>query len=487
MLVPRLTTAQRTAVSSPATGLLVFDSTPGSFWFYNGTAWTELVASTDGLGSHTATANIQLNDHWLSNDGGDEGLRVNNSGNVGIGTALPLEKLHLSAGNFLVSGVYGSGSAISASGTGTRMFFYPKKAAFRAGDVEDDQWDDGNVGDYSFATGSSNIASGETSFAAGNYGLASGFAATAFGSECVVSGDESFAAGSSNEVTGRTSVAFGSQNTASGITSVGMGYESVASGDYAVAIGESVEAASRAEIVVGTYNTTYTPASTTGFDNSGRLFTVGNGTASFNRSDAMVILKSGSVGIGTASPGQKLEVNGTTKTVGFQMPTGATTGYLLQSDGNGNGSWVSPASLSVAYAETDPQVISATTNLIPRWNGSVLTDGSIVDNGTSIGIGTTSPANKLDVEGGLAVGSTYSGASTAPTNGAIVEGNVGIGTSSPTNKLEVNGTTKTTSLQITSGAATGYVGICHPPIWVLPVAATPTSAAVPPSSLEYGW
>ena len=42
MLVPRMTTAQRTAIASPATGLLVFDTDSGSFWYYDGNAWTEL-------------------------------------------------------------------------------------------------------------------------------------------------------------------------------------------------------------------------------------------------------------------------------------------------------------------------------------------------------------------------------------------------------------------------------------------------------------
>ncbi len=42
VLVPRMTTAQRTAIAAPATGLLVFDTTTGGFWFYNGTAWTDL-------------------------------------------------------------------------------------------------------------------------------------------------------------------------------------------------------------------------------------------------------------------------------------------------------------------------------------------------------------------------------------------------------------------------------------------------------------
>ena len=42
MLVPRMTSAQRTAIASPATGLLVFDTTTGGFWFYNGTSWVNL-------------------------------------------------------------------------------------------------------------------------------------------------------------------------------------------------------------------------------------------------------------------------------------------------------------------------------------------------------------------------------------------------------------------------------------------------------------
>gem|GEM_PF-1493134 len=43
----------------------------------------------DNLGNHTATQNIQLNGKWLSNDGGDEGVFVNTTGQVGIGTSSP--------------------------------------------------------------------------------------------------------------------------------------------------------------------------------------------------------------------------------------------------------------------------------------------------------------------------------------------------------------------------------------------------------------
>lgn len=49
----------------------------------------------DNLGNHTATQNLRLNGRWLSNDGGNEGLRVSNNGNVGIGTASPQTRLHV--------------------------------------------------------------------------------------------------------------------------------------------------------------------------------------------------------------------------------------------------------------------------------------------------------------------------------------------------------------------------------------------------------
>ncbi len=39
MLIPRMTTAQRTAIAAPAKGLLVFDTGTNTFWFFNGTAW----------------------------------------------------------------------------------------------------------------------------------------------------------------------------------------------------------------------------------------------------------------------------------------------------------------------------------------------------------------------------------------------------------------------------------------------------------------
>ena len=57
----------------------------------------------------------------------------------------------------------------------------------------------------------------------------------------------------------------------------------------------------------------------------------------------------------------------------------------------------------------------------------------------NVGIDQANPANKLDVNGGLSVGSNYSGTFSAPANGAIIEDSVGIGTNNPETMLDVSG------------------------------------------------
>lgn len=72
---------------------------------YSGTTYTNFEAflisggtgggagGNDNLGDHTATQNLTLGTNYLSGDGDSEGLRVDTSGNVGVGTTSPQTKL----------------------------------------------------------------------------------------------------------------------------------------------------------------------------------------------------------------------------------------------------------------------------------------------------------------------------------------------------------------------------------------------------------
>ena len=56
--------------------------------------------------------------------------------------------------------------------------------------------------------------------------------------------------------------------------------------------------------------------------------------------------------------------------------------------------------------------------------------GGVSVSGGKVGIGTTSPQGKLDVSGGISIGS-YAGVSVPPIGGIIASGFVGIGKSNP--------------------------------------------------------
>ena len=48
ILIPRVTAAQKDAISNPATGLMIYQtSAPAGFYFYSGNSWILLVSQTD--------------------------------------------------------------------------------------------------------------------------------------------------------------------------------------------------------------------------------------------------------------------------------------------------------------------------------------------------------------------------------------------------------------------------------------------------------
>lgn len=266
VLVPSMTTTARTALTA-TNGQLVYDTTTSSFWYYNGSIWKE-IGTSSGTNSWTVSGVNQYSTP---------------TGNVGVGTTSPIEKLHIEGGNLLSTGTFGSSSTLSVSGVGTRMFFYPKKAAFRAG-YTTGTFNDENIGNYSVAMGYDNLVSSEhgiglgkmnivlknNAFGFGEENIVNGFRANAWGYRNILNDTLNYAIGFNNIISKAQSFAFGGNNVTYGyqnytagfsnITydslSTAIGYGNISEGNYALSIGRKNVASNDKSIAIGHDNIT---------------------------------------------------------------------------------------------------------------------------------------------------------------------------------------------------------------------------------------
>ncbi|MFC1581480.1 hypothetical protein ACFL3L_01110 [Candidatus Neomarinimicrobiota bacterium] len=210
-------------------------------------------------------------------------------------------------------------------------------------------------------------------------------------------------------------------------------------------------------------------------------------------SDETILLRvqgDGKIGVGKMDPDSLLDVNGTIRTLGLMMPTGAFEGYVLTATAYGDAFWESLDSIFVDYGFDTTKIDSKIDVLeIALWdsNGTHIYN----DNEGFVGIGTSNPNEILTVEGVISLdeqtaspvhtsgyGKIYSkddgklyfknssGEETNVSAGTNIDitnieaphwdstatgshifnentGNVGIGTETPTQKLDVNGNIKT--------------------------------------------
>lgn len=126
----------------------------------------------------------------------------------------------------LITGNFGYGWTEPNLGAGTRLMWYPRKAAFRVGSVSSTQWDNANIGNYSVAMGYNGTVSADYSVVLG------GVANIASGARSAV------LSGASNLVSGGVSaVLYGESNTSSNTYSVSGGFNTTASGAYSAIFG----------------------------------------------------------------------------------------------------------------------------------------------------------------------------------------------------------------------------------------------------------
>jgi len=300
-------------------------------------------------------------------------------GKVGINTTTPLAMLHVKDSSVLFTGAAtlpATPGNPPVSGAGTRMMWYPDKAAFRVGQVSSTAWDKDSIGDYSFASGSNTKALGIYSTAMGNGTKASGFKTTAMGDGTTASGNRSTAMGDGTTASGNRSTAMGDGTTASGPNSTAMGDGTTASATLSTAMGEGSTASgtistamgerttssgntstamgsftnasgnisttmgfrtySKAygSLSIGQYNDSIASSSKTTWVTTDPVFIIGNGTADNARSNAFTVLKNAKTGINTEAPAAMLHVVRTAPSGGAFHPSTAaiiesnSTAYL---------------------------------------------------------------------------------------------------------------------------------------------------------------
>jgi len=347
--------------------------------------------------------------------------------NIGVGVSDPKANLHVSGNSgLIVSGQYGSGTALSESGRGTKLIWYPNKAAFRVGYVLGAEWDQANLGDFSVGIGYNPLASGYASAVVGGF---------------------------RNKATGQYSAAIG-------------GIENEALADYSVAMGHAAKALHRGSFVWADYTPTenaFVFSSSVANQFIIRAHSgVGIGTTDTSRSSLtvvnakegeyllnakgvgtsqFVVTTSGNVGIGTSTPGLAgiALMGGARMGVGTANPHAMLTVYpagsgstanvaMFKADGVDFVSLLISPSGNVGIGVTEAYDFSTGSERLVVVGGIKATEFKMVD--------PSDPNQTITLQPNP--GSPWADPSVNNNNTHRTQGFVGIGTPSPNSLLELS-------------------------------------------------
>ncbi len=138
VLISRMTTAQRIAISSPADGLMVYDTSSKSFWYYNSSSssWKELfVVNTDGInelsdGENDGSSVFLGSDCGTSDNGANSNVGVGNDALKNVFEGTGNASLGFAAGKAITNGNhntaigFGTMYEIATSSNNTAVGYY---------------------------------------------------------------------------------------------------------------------------------------------------------------------------------------------------------------------------------------------------------------------------------------------------------------------------------------------------------------------------
>ncbi|MBS1587066.1 MAG: hypothetical protein JSS82_16150 [Bacteroidetes bacterium] len=428
VLIPRLTSAQLAAISTPPEGLMVYNLDSACYFYYNNFQWVSLChPGTASNGAHIAIVNgrtdVQLGGALLQNtDIPLAGYKLTFSstasgGNVGIGNTSPDASAILDLSNTNNAGILipkvsltdtNQAAPVTSPATGLMVFNTNTVANVTPGYY---YWN-GSKWERIFSTNLPVVSTVSVTAPIVNTGTARDPNIGITTSDLKSGGVISITNGT-NVLTGNTGADLDVVGTAGGVL-----------------YGSGTSSAFTSAGIVGQYlrsQGTGSPAWTTGNDiNGSTVVTVTNGTAQG--------VGSGTIGIDvTGTSGGVLYGTGASS----QFTPQGTTGYLLQSNGSAAPSWVNPNAALV----TSDIVGSSVVNVINGTNKAI--------NGGNVNL------DVVGTNGGVMYGTGTSSAFTPAGTAGQVLRSTGAGApvwASPNATLATNNVTGGSVVNITNGA-----------------------------------
>ena len=489
ILIPRMLSAQRTAITNLHEGLLVYDIDDTAFYYYGNNAWQRIVSTNvvgdaleDGDGdTHIETEQNSDEDIIRCYTADSMHMLIDNFGNVGVGIDFPQGKFHVSVDQNAIKDSSFIVNSLGHVGIGTTL---PQENL----EIESSSSVATMSLDHALSDQFNNIYFKESGVYKGSIGqYGSGFTTPTFQNDLTIANLTSAGAAGDIQFIVNNGITTPSMTLTSG-GNLGIGV-TTPSEKFVVQLG----AGENGNSVIGARN----DGGTLVHD----LFVNGSGNGVYsllnNAGSAQVQLHSsgnsyflaGNIGIGTQSPNELLQINVSNTGSAATLFTNSNTGASST-----DGLWVGYSGSSAAIWNYENTYLEFATNNQSRM--AIKNDGNV-------GIGLTSPSELFHIsdagntrvlleadndnsnefdhpqiifsqDGGATTGLIgYSGGTNDmtisndisadinfETNGGIRMtidnfGNVGVGTTSPTGNLHLNSFSTNTYFQLTTSSSSG--------------------------------